>query len=59
MIYVMLGIIIFLLTFCAIGSFSTDYQKENNSLSLAFILGLAINIVLGGLLLAVYFIFFK
>ena len=50
----MLGIIIFLLTFCTVGN-----MTEKNDKNLVWIFALIVNFILGVTLTIIYFIFFK
>lgn len=58
MLYIMLGIIIFLLTLCAFGVFTQDNCKHED-FALKAGLALGINILLGLVLWAIYYFFFK
>ncbi len=58
MIYIMLVTIIFLLTFCVVGSYTTDYDKVNN-IGFKLGLGIVLNVILGIIITVIYFIFLK
>ena len=53
MLYIMLGTIIFLLTFIALGSMN-DSEGEST-----FIMGMVINVILGIVLGTIYYFFFR
>ena len=54
MLYIMLGIIIFLLTFCVLGVSLPDNEKGSGFI---FTMGLVINVILGIVLGIIYFFF--
>jgi hypothetical protein len=54
MLYIMLGTIIFLLTFCAVGGITPDEEK-NVAYTMSWIIGIVLIVVLG----AVYYFFFR
>lgn len=62
MVYIMLGIIIFFLTFCVLGILSLVNEREGGTtlnISLILIFGVAVNVFFGSALFIIYHFFFK